>query len=96
MVVCDAWCPAGARSAGGESRWGGVLRAGCWSTPTTRGRRSTGVGKCRRCCSLEITPKVAAWRREQSLLRTLRRRPDLLKHWEELGRTEEAGLDSLV
>ncbi len=46
---------------------------------------------CPRCCSPATTRAIAAWRREQAIRRTARRRPDLLAaHWDELTDDERA------
>ena len=50
---------------------------GCSNTPSTPGRRSSGVGRPEVLRSGDHGA-VAAWRRRQALLRTAERRPDLL------------------
>ena len=52
---------------------------GCWNTRTTPARPSSAAGACRPVLLSGNHAEIARWRREQSLLRTLRQRPDLLE-----------------
>ena len=64
----------GNQASGAEESFEG----GCWSTPTTPGRPSSGAGRCPRSCARATTAAVARWRRAEALRRTLARRPDLI------------------
>ncbi len=49
-----------------------------WIARSTRGRRSSAAGRCRRCCSSGHHEEIRRWRREAALEKTRRLRPDLL------------------
>ncbi len=51
----------------------------CWSTLSIRARRNSAESGCRRCCLKGIHKKIEAWRREQSIRRTMERRPELME-----------------
>ena len=54
----------------------------CWSIRNTAVRLSGGKRKCRRVLLSGHHANVEAWRREQSVIRTAKWRPDLLEHAE--------------
>ena len=57
-----------------------VIITACWSTPSTPDRRCGGAERYRRCLLSGHHANIAKWRRRQeSLQRTLERRPDLLE-----------------
>ena len=66
----------------------GEHAAVCWNIRSTPARRCGMGWRCRRCCRADTMPTSFKWRREQSILETAKKRPDLL--WRAI---EEGKLD---
>ncbi len=73
--------PAAARGSRPRAVRGGrvVRRGACSSIRSTLVRLSSRASKCPTCSCPATTRRVAAWRREQSIRKTARLRPDLLE-----------------
>ena len=80
LVVVEATVPSrpGRARQRGLDRRRELHRAACSSTRSTRGRRTSGAGRCPRCCGAATTAGSNAGAGPRRSRRTIERRPDLI------------------